>query len=425
MSAIFRRSFDKTGRFAAVAVSVAGLALGAALAPAGAQATSSDLGDSSDPSAVTSASAPSAPASRSAAGADIRDWSPVSIAPLPTVTQTAAGTAAEPGVVAGLWRSVAPVCVGSGTDGARVQVVYAREASTRDRFAQVESAIRAEIGRIDSVVALSARKTGGGRQVRWVAPNCNPSIVRVVVPDGTFSKSSGIESTESALAARGMAAANRKYLVFADSTRACGVSTIYKDSSATNNANDGRHPQYARVDAPCWNSPDWSVAAHELVHTLGGVQPDAPNALGRYHCDDANDLMCYRETPATKLRVVCGASHVGLLDCNNDDYFNTAPRKGTYLASRWNVANSSFLQKTTPLSSSVGPRISASTVGGRVRLSVPTVQGAERYRWSGPALATTGGIATTAAPFGASPVTYRLTVEMADGVEQTSVVTVR
>lgn len=333
--------------------------------------------------------------------------------------------AAEAAAVVGLWRNVTPVCVGSGTDGARVQVVYAREAGSRDRFGEVEASIRAEIARIDSVIAVSARKTGGGRQVRWAASNCTPTIARVVVPAGTFSRSSAIGSTETALAARGLGAKNRKYLVFADADRICGVSTIYKDSSPKNNANDGRNPQYARVDSGCWNSPDWSVAAHELVHTLGGVQPDAPNAQGRYHCDDANDLMCYRETPQTKLRVVCGPSHAGLLDCNNDDYFNTAPRKGSYLDTNWNVADSSFLQKTAALASSAGPRISASATGRTVNLRVPAVKGALRYVWSGPGVREANRAATSARLPATGAATYRLRVEMADGVAQTSVVTVR
>ncbi|MDO5699218.1 MAG: hypothetical protein Q4G51_14735 [Dermatophilus congolensis] len=411
MSTVRRRFDFKAHRVAAIATSVLGLAMSGALAPGAAIGV---------------------PAASAVPSGDVRDWSPASAAPAPveavSVTELVqnASKMAEPQIVNGLWRNVAPVCVGTGTDGARVQVVYAREAGSRDRFAAVESNIRAEIARIDSVFAVSARKTGGGRQVRWVAPDCVPSIARVVVPAGTFSKSSGIDSTEKALAARGLAAKNRKYLVFADSTRLCGVSTIYKDSSAKNNANDGRNPQYARIDSGCWNSPDWSVAAHELVHTLGGVQPGAPNALGRYHCDDANDLMCYRETKETKLRFVCAPSHAGLLDCNNDDYFNTAPKKGSYLANAWNVANSSFLEKTPVLASGVGPGISAVGSGdGEVRLVAPAVPGAQRYEWSGPGIRAANRAATTATLPERGAATYRLTVEMPDGVRSTSVVRVR
>lgn len=184
--------------------------------------------------------------------------------------------------------------------------------------------------------------------MRWATDDCLPTIARVTVPAGTFTMSSEIGSTERALAALGMNQKNRKYLVFADADRICGVSTVYRDSSATDNANGGRNPQHARVDTTCWRSPDWSVAAHEVVHMLGGVQPTAPNALGRYHCEDANDLMCYRETAQTPLRVVCGPEHAGLLDCRNDDYFHTAPPAGSYLDTHWNVADSPFLTGSDP-----------------------------------------------------------------------------
>lgn len=56
---------------------------------------------------------------------------------------------------------VAPACVGTGADGARVHVVYAHEAGRADRFAAVSGDIRDEIARIDAVFEASAQKRVG------------------------------------------------------------------------------------------------------------------------------------------------------------------------------------------------------------------------------------------------------------------------
>ncbi|STD07000.1 Uncharacterised protein [Dermatophilus congolensis] len=226
-----------------------------------------------------------------------------------------------------------------------------------------------------------------------------------------------------------MGSPQRKYLVFAQSRNICGVSTIYRDSSHRDNASNGRYTAHARIDETCWSSPDWSVAAHELVHMLGGVQPDAPHASGKYHCDDANDLMCYRETPTTRLRPVCGLEHVGLLDCGGDDYFSTAPRRGGYLASHWNVADSVFLDRTPMLSAAQGAPIAVRgkpKPGRALALSVPVIPGVQKYTWRGPGIRNNNRSRTRAVlPDRPAVVTYRLLINMPDGVVQESTRTLR
>jgi ribosomal protein L24E len=57
--------------------------------------------------------------------------------------------------------------------------------------------------------------------------------------------------------------------------------------------------------------------------------------------------MCYADgSPLLVLRVVCGADQEALFDCHHDDYFNTAPATGSYLATHWDAASSSFLSST-------------------------------------------------------------------------------
>ena len=53
---------------------------------------------------------------------------------------------------------------------------------------------------------------------------------------------------------------------------------------------------YASVSAMggCWIA---GVAAHELGHTLGAVNNNAPNASGYGHCTDEWDVMCYQDGP--------------------------------------------------------------------------------------------------------------------------------
>ncbi|HEX6595796.1 MAG TPA: VCBS repeat-containing protein, partial [Acidimicrobiales bacterium] len=93
----------------------------------------------------------------------------------------------------------------------------------------------------------------------------------------------------------------------------------------------------------CWGAHTL-IEAHELVHTLGSVQPGAPNATAQGHCSDEYDRMCYADAQGVNMRIVCpSTAYENRLDCNGDDYFSTSPAPGSWLATHWNTANSSFL----------------------------------------------------------------------------------
>ena len=262
--------------------------------------------------------------------------------PVPSGPTAPVGT---PGIRT-LTQHVAPSCSGTGADGHRVQVLYLHDASRTDRFASVQAVLRSEVANVDDVFALSARQTGGERRVRWVhTADCLPLIKDVAVPKGSLD--SDIWTTISAVKALGYKRVDRHYLMFADSDRLCGVGTLYDDASPTGNENDGVYASYARVDAPCWSS-DHSTAAHELTHTLGGVLSSAPHATTNGHCSDEFDIMCYDDSSGIAMRQVCPPAQEQLLDCGHDDYFNTDPAPGSFLAEHWNVARSSFLDTVAP-----------------------------------------------------------------------------
>jgi len=161
----------------------------------------------------------------------------------------------------------------------------------------------------------------------------------------------------SELKGKGFNRADRKYLTWADTNKYCGIGEIYLDDKATttpglsssnyNNGHPGVSGAFARTDNGCWGMSS-SVEAHELTHTLGGVQRSAPNATTNFHCRDESDLMCYVDAAGVTMVQMCPASNERLLDCNKNDYFSTSPPAGSYLATHWNVANSAFLAPYEP-----------------------------------------------------------------------------
>ncbi len=239
-------------------------------------------------------------------------------------------------------------CYGDGRDGNRVQALYAVPGDRRDRYSQVLPSIRQWAAETDAVFQASAAQTGGTRRIRFVTDqNCDLVVTPVTLtPNGDDT----LENTIAELQALGYNRSDRKYLVWMDSTVLCGIATYYADSRPTadnfNNGRPGVPSSVSRIDSGCWGlgSRGQSVEAHELMHSLGAVLPNAPNGSANGHCSDDDDRMCYADgSPLLRLRDVCPADHEALLDCRHDDYFSTAPPAGSFLAANWNGANSSFL----------------------------------------------------------------------------------
>jgi hypothetical protein len=136
-----------------------------------------------------------------------------------------------------------------------------------------------------------------------------------------------------------------------DTFSASGQATIDPDSSegVTNPNNTG--PAYSLTSAIFdnalppnqfgwwYNTFSEHTLIHEITHNMGGVQLDAPDADGGWHCTDSEDFMCYvriLETPCPDLTQ---------FDCSKDSYFNPTPSPRSYLDTHHNIAESPWLHK--------------------------------------------------------------------------------
>ena len=237
-------------------------------------------------------------------------------------------------------------CIGDGITGNRVQAVYAVATDQTNRSRDVVPLIRQYAADGDLRINRSASVHGEGRRVRYVTapmPDGQCQIdVRVVflspTGDDTFS------NMRRELAAEGLNRTDRKYLVWVDTAVGiCGLGELYNSDRPTADNPNNRGPMYARVDAPCWGYAEM----HELLHTLGAVQGTAPHATAAGHCFQKNDTMCYADSSGVTITQACPDLPVQWVDCGLDDYFSVRPGAQSYLASKWNVANSSFLQPDT------------------------------------------------------------------------------
>jgi hypothetical protein len=251
-----------------------------------------------------------------------------SVAPLPP------RTTASPQALA--------VCEGDGVSGRRVEVLYIH--GSVNRYQQFLETFRQLAESVDTIFFESARETGGERRVRYVTETvngqCRPVVRDVQIPDAALNADDWAPLLN-AVRAAGFTRTDRKYLQFVDARVFCGIGGFAGDTrkTASNRSNSG--PEYARVDNGCWNP---GVAAHELGHTLGAVNNNAPNGSGLAHCVDEWDVMCYRDSANTVIRTSCpDRAHDQRLDCNHDDYYHTNPPAGSYLATFFNVADNLFL----------------------------------------------------------------------------------
>lgn len=232
-------------------------------------------------------------------------------------------------------------CYGDGVSGRRVQALYVTTAAT-DQFNIVKPQIEQWAAYMDTKVAESATRSGGTRHIKWAVDGaCVAGVQKVVVNDADMAD---VGATVDAVAAQGFDRDDRKYVMWTEGNSYCGIGFMHMDDDPNPFTNSNNlYATHSRIDRQCWGFTD-SVELHELTHNLGAVQDSAPHATGYGHCTDEGDLMCYVDSSGLPMQTVCtDVNAEELLDCNNDDYFNTNPAAGSYLDTHWNTAKSYFL----------------------------------------------------------------------------------
>ncbi|MFT4041140.1 MAG: hypothetical protein QM692_23365 [Thermomicrobiales bacterium] len=265
-------------------------------------------------------------------------------------------------------------CEGNGQDGFRVQVIYAYDSAKSSRFATYANSIRAWAADADQIMRDSSRlaPTSGGEELHFLFvhnASCLIEVQEVAFPASAMN-SFGTMMTN--MESRGFTRYDRIYLIFADSSKYCGIGTLWPDDRDSVNNWNNSGPSYARVDASCWSG---RVAAHEMMHNLGGVQDSAPNSSRGGHCIDEYDVMCYSDDPYyPTMQVRCSdqSTFEFRYDCNYDDYLNPNPASGSYLDTHWNTADSLFLTQDVPGGWTPNPPVGAPTIvmatsGGSVK----------------------------------------------------------
>ena len=244
----------------------------------------------------------------------------------------------------------------STSSGSKIKLVYAYAADQPDRFAQYASIIQTDAKAIAETVAATSggtktlrfdTGTDGGAGYVDIASVRLPQVAAVYQGMTAANRSAAIKAAVGAtVRVNGVA----HYAVYADGLYGgdwvSGIAEMYVDerkSASNNNNRDGLWAMVWGDGSATFSSSHRTTLLHEITHTLGGVQRNAPHGTTNGHCSDRLDVMCYDDggmKAGQTLTQSCGSVQY---DCNSDDYFNAAPAAGSYLATNWNVYDSSFL----------------------------------------------------------------------------------
>ena len=250
---------------------------------------------------------------------------------------------------------------GSGTRGARVQMVYVTKANS-DTFTQDLPQLRTIAAGVDQTFLDSAAKTGGKRQVKWARNDqCKVKVDKLIINDADFYRSiekSDVAKLKKVLKDKGLNKDNTKYMVYIGTGDAWGPWLKSKDDNRPGPENANNETSYQIIGRPLWESsstpgtlPSQVRLSTQLLATaLGAQQMSAPHAsreISGHYTDNYGILSTPAAGSATTYPCTTAVnvdySQYNLLDCKNDDYFSANPPAGSYLSAHWNVANSKYL----------------------------------------------------------------------------------
>jgi len=242
----------------------------------------------------------------------------------------------------------------------RYHGVYLIPADGTDRFAALATQMQA-----DAFGASGLLERLYGRAIRFdMGTSCGSdyldiSVIRTSLTSADFARAAKmpngtLRTVAGALAAAGFptlrsgaekhqaAALRRNYVVWLDapSPAGCGVAQVMGDATRrpTNWNNYGGKVAVVFRSGDGFCGP--AALRHEIGHTLGALQPDAPHAFDGTHCNDAyEDTMCYPSSPVQ----AGGEFENQYFDYGNDDYWD--PPQGRPLG-WWTVNLNRFVCTT-------------------------------------------------------------------------------
>ncbi|MDQ4132992.1 MAG: hypothetical protein M3179_07230 [Actinomycetota bacterium] len=224
-----------------------------------------------------------------------------------------------------------PVCA----PNYRQHVLYGRLAVQPDRYATVKPQIQSAVRRMNYVLNQESLESGGKTADFRVRCDTGGQI-----EVGKFTSTvADFDAVVSAARAAGYNAGDTNYTIFFDSDGgfACGVGSYWDDERPVAENYNNRGGGYAVAFAGCWNG---RTPMHEATHNMGAVQYNSPHSTGTgAHCRDGLDVMCYSDGGDRDTGLITRCADRMHYDCGYDDYFDSSPEPGEYLATHWNVGS--------------------------------------------------------------------------------------